>query len=86
MRRGMPQRRAHHLVGAIVGDAMGRGAPLAELPLDVFQTHAPEIDEAVYDVLGTANAVAAFVSEGSTAPDRVREQIDGWKARLSPTS
>jgi argininosuccinate lyase len=79
----MPQRRAHHLVGAIVGEAMERKVPLAELPLEVMRVHAEEIDESVYECLGTANAVAAFVSYGSTAPDQVRAQIESWKERLN---
>ncbi|MEE2935521.1 MAG: argininosuccinate lyase [Planctomycetota bacterium] len=82
IRKGMPQRRAHHLVGAIVSEAMERKVPLAELPLEVMRVHAEEIDESVYECLGTANAVAAFVSYGSTAPDQVRAQIESWKEKL----
>lgn len=80
--KGMPQRRAHHLVGAIVGEAMSRDVPLSELPLDVLQRHAPEIDASVYECLGSKNAVEAFVSYGSTAPGQVRSQIDRWKKLL----
>ena len=81
--KGMPQRTAHHLVGAIVGEAMQRDVSLAELPLKVMQSHSNEIDESVYECLGSQNAVNAFVSYGSTAPDQVRSQIDGWKKRLA---
>ena len=83
IKKGMPQRRAHHLVGAIVGDAMERSVPLSELPLETFQQHDAEIDASVYEALGTANAVAAFVSEGSTAPDQVRSQMQRWQDLLS---
>ncbi|HBJ36837.1 MAG TPA: argininosuccinate lyase [Planctomycetaceae bacterium] len=80
--KGMPQRRAHHLVGAIVGEAMQREVPLASLPLEVFRQHAPELDESVANVLGAANAVAAFQSEGSTGPQRVAQQVNLWKQRF----
>ncbi len=80
--RGIPQRRAHHLVGAIVGEAMQRDVPLAELPLNIMQAHAAEIDESVFQVLGSKNAVRAFVSYGSTSPDQVRHQINRWKKLL----
>ena len=33
----------------------------------------------VYEILGSKNAVGAFVSYGSTSPDQVRLQIDRWK-------
>ncbi len=83
IRKGMPQRRAHHLVGKIVGEAMRRDVPLCELPLGELQSHAPEFDKSVYDCLGSKNATAAFVSYGSTAPDQVRSQIDRWKTLLA---
>ncbi len=82
IKKGMPQRRAHHLVGAIVGEAMSRDVPLSELPLEVLQSHADEIDDSVYQCLGSRSAVDAFVSYGSTAPDQVRSQIDRWKKNL----
>ena len=81
--QGMPQRRAHHLVGAIVGESMRRGVPLSDLPLEVMRQHAPELTSDVAKVLGAANAVAAFRSEGSTSPDRVAEQVRLWKQRLA---
>lgn len=83
IQKGMPQRRAHHLVGAIVGEAMNRGVSLSELPIEAYREHAEEIDDSVYECLGCKNAVAAFVSYGSTAPDQVRAQIESWKKELS---
>lgn len=82
IRKGMPQRRAHHLVGAIVGEAMERDVPLSDLPLDVMKSHAEEIDESVYECLGCKNAISAFVSYGSTAPREVESQINRWKNSL----
>lgn len=82
IRRGLPQRRAHHLVGGIVGEAMRRGVPLKDLTLEELQAHDPQIDASVANVLGVENAVRAFVSPGSSAPDQVRQQINTWKTRL----
>ncbi len=82
MKRGMPQRRAHHLVGAIVGDAMKNRLPLKDMSLEQFQSHDPQIDASVYEVLGVDRAVQAFVSYGSTAPLQVQEQIQKWKSKL----
>ena len=80
--RGIPQRTAHHAVGAIVGEAMSRKLPLAELPIETMQRFAPEIDETILQCLGASGAVKAFQSYGSTAPDQVRNQIDRWQKRL----
>ncbi len=80
--KGVPQRTAHHAVGAIVAEAISRNVPLEKLPLEIMQQHAPAIDASISTVLGAANAVAAFTSEGSTAPARVAEQVAAWKQRL----
>jgi len=82
IRRGMPQRTAHHLVGELVGKAVGRGVRLADLSLEDFQQSHPDFDEDVYGVLGVKKAVGAFVSYGSTAPSEVEKQVVHWKEKL----
>ena len=39
--------------------------------------------EAVAGILGVPNAVRAFRSYGSTAPDEVNEQLTEWQGRLA---
>lgn len=82
VKRGTPQRKAHHLIGQLVKTATGKGVTLAELSLDDFQALDATLDKSVYDVLGVQNAVSAFQSEGSTAPDKVAEQVEKWRLRL----
>ena len=82
IKRGVPQRRAHHLIGELVRQATAKSSTLAQLSLEDFQSIEPTLDSSVYDVLGVDNAVAAFQSEGSTNPQRVREQVELWKTRL----
>lgn len=82
IKRGIPQRQAHHAVGTLVKSAMQQRKRLNELPLEDFQALDPQVDPSVFQVLGTANAIAAFVSYGSTAPDQVHQQIETWKKRL----
>ena len=82
IRRGMPQRTAHHLVGELVGKATRRGVRLADLSLEEFQQSHPELDKNVYEVLGVEKAVQAFVSYGSTAPSQVEKQVACWKEKL----
>jgi argininosuccinate lyase len=82
IKRGMPQRRAHHLIGQLVRQATERGESLAQLPLSIFQSLDPTLDQSVYEVLGVENAVRAFQSLGSSAPHLVSDQILQWKQRL----
>ena len=83
IRGGMPQRTAHHVSGSLVAEAMSRGVRLSELPLEDFRGAARDLSEDIYRILGAANAVEAFTSYGSTAPEEVERQIQRWRSRLS---
>ena len=82
IRRGVPQRTAHGLVGRLVRKALDQNVRLADLPLTDFREALPELDQSIYDILGVEKAVAAMVSYGSTAPDQVKHQIECWKDKL----
>ncbi len=82
IKRGVPQRQAHHAVGTLVRMAMQKRKRLSELPLEEFQKLDASVDQSVFQVLGTTNAIAAFQSYGSTAPDQVHLQIASWQRNL----
>jgi argininosuccinate lyase len=82
IRRGIPQRTAHGLVGSLVATAMARKCRLSDLKLDDFRAAHHELTEEVYEVLGPDRAVAAFTSYGSTGPAQVADQIVRWKEKL----
>ncbi len=82
IRRGIPQRTAHGLVGRLVGKAMKRSVRLSDLSLEEFREAHPELDESVYETLGPERAVAAMISYGSTGPEQVKEQVRRWKEKL----
>ena len=75
----MPFRQAHHVTGALVKLAEGRGCDLPDLPLAAMQGVEPRITEAVFGVLGVENSVRSRTSHGGTAPDQVRAQIARWR-------
>jgi argininosuccinate lyase len=79
IRRGIPQRTAHGLVGRLVRKALDAGVRLADLPLGDFQQADAGLDESIYKVLGADRAVAAMTSYGSTGPEQVKQQIARWK-------
>ncbi len=82
IRRGVPQRTAHGIVGRLVRRALDRGVRLADLAIEQFRAECPELNHEVYQVLGVEQAVRAMQSYGSTAPDRVRKEVDRWKERF----
>ena len=85
IRRNVPQRTAHGLVGRLVRKALDSGVRLSDLPIEDFKAAHAELDESVYDVLGVERAVAAMTSHGSTGPEQVRKQVERWKERLKQT-
>ena len=52
-------------------------------PLEEMQAVHQAITKDVFDVLSVENSVASRTSYGGTAPDRVRDQVARWRARLS---
>ncbi len=83
IRRGMPQRSAHEIVGRLVRTALDRRLRLSDLTTEDLKQADPSLDESVKAVLGVENAIARFVSYGSTAPKEVEGQVATWKERLT---
>jgi argininosuccinate lyase len=75
----MPFRDAHHVTGALVALAEGKGCDLPDLSLEDMQSVHGAINADVFDVLGVHNSVASRVSYGGTAPALVRAQVARWK-------
>jgi len=75
VRRGVPFREAHRLVGEAVKRAEARGIALAELSLDEYKQIAPQFDADVQDVFDFSRALAAREIIGGTGPNAVCAQI-----------
>ncbi|ADV61728.1 argininosuccinate lyase [Isosphaera pallida ATCC 43644] len=84
--RGAPQRSAHETVGRLVAECERRGLRrLSDLDPALFAQIDPRLDAETPKLLGVAQAVKAFRSEGSTAPDLVETQLRRWADRLQLT-
>jgi argininosuccinate lyase len=83
VRRGVPFRTSHHLVGQAVRRAEELGVALKGLDLAEYQAIHPAFAENVYEVFDFQRSVAARDVEGSTAPNAVRAQIEKAKALLT---
>ena len=75
----IPFRDAHHITGAAVRVAEGKGVDLAQLSLKDLQNLEARITADVYKVLTPEASAASRQSYGGTAPDQVRLQIQRWK-------
>ena len=79
----MPFRDAHHVTGALVAMAEGKGCDLPDLSLADMQSVHGAITDEVFGVLGVHNSVASRTSYGGTAPSEVRKQVARWREVLS---
>lgn len=82
VRKGLPFRDAHHVVGQLVTTAGERDVKLRELPLNVFTAASTLFDEDIYEVFDFNEAVRRKDTAGGTSPSAVREQISRAKQRL----
>src|SRR5262249_8636384 len=82
IKKGVPQRTAHEVVGKLVALCERRGCKLTDLsPLDLQAAHST-LSEGALESLGAERSINAFKSSGSTAPGEVKEQLLRWKKRL----
>ena len=83
VRRGVPFREAHGIVGGLVRAALERGGRLSDLPEEELRALAPQLDSGFYDLLEQRAWLESKVSEGGTALARVEEQLAQARRLLS---
>jgi argininosuccinate lyase len=83
VRRGVPFRESHEVVGRLVRRAEDEGVPLAELPVSVFRQEHPAFEEDVRDVFDWLRSVDARDSDGGTSRRAVVEQVEEARDRLA---
>ena len=81
--QGMPQRTAHHKVGALVAIAKARKVSLLGLTEAEIKSVDESLDGTIRAALGVSGAVQSYRSFGSSNPDRVEEQIQRWEKLLT---
>ena len=82
VRRGVPFRESHAIVGGLVRHAVDEGKQLSELTRDELAGFSDQLDDEYYAVLSNGSWLESKVSEGGTASARVREQLDRARAIL----
>jgi len=82
VRKGLPFRDAHEVVGKAVAHCVERGLDLTGLSMEEMRSFSDHIGEDVFDILTLEGSVAARDHIGGTAPDQVRSAIARARARL----
>ncbi len=83
VRKGLPFRESHHVVGSTVAYAIEKGIDISELSIDEFRRFSDKIDEDIYGYITVKASVASRKAYGGTASESVKIQIENGKKFLN---
>ena len=83
VRRGVPFRKAHELVGKAVAVSVGTCTALNELSLDQFKEISPEYGEDVHEVFNLDRAFSLRTNPGAPSADNTARRLAYWQEQLA---
>jgi len=83
VRKGIPFRKSHAIVGKIVALAEARGVSLIELSLDDYQLNSGLFENDVFELFDPIKSLEKRNLYGGTGPSSVRKQIEKAKELLN---
>jgi argininosuccinate lyase len=86
VKKGMPFRQAHHVVGAVVALAEKTGKPLNQLTLAELQGVNPTFGRDALGVFNLKTAMAKRNLTGAPGTKEVAKQLARWREKLSSSS
>lgn len=75
VKKGMPFRQAHSVVGKAVSQCISQGKELTDMSLEDLKAFSSLIDGDIFDVLSIEGSVGTRRCPGGTAPERVAEAL-----------
>ncbi|MCD8569704.1 MAG: argininosuccinate lyase [Geovibrio sp.] len=82
VRKGMPFREAHHVVGSAVAFALDKRADISELTLAELKSFSEKIDDDIYSYITPEASVSSRKAKGGTAGESVKAQIESARKFL----
>jgi argininosuccinate lyase len=82
VRKGVPFREAHAIVGGVVRECLQQGIALEDLTLEMLQRHHPRFEADALETIDPMHAIRARTIQGGTAPEAVQQQIEQAKQWL----
>ena len=83
VRKGIPFREAHGIVGDLVARCAEKGCSLGELPLREYTRRSSAFSRDVSSLLDARTSLSMKQSAGSTSPKEVAKALRLWNKRLS---
>ena len=82
VRKGLPFREAHHIVGSAVSFALDKGVDISELTVEDFKNFSEKIDDDIYSFITPEASVNSRKAKGGTAGESVKAQIESARKFL----
>jgi argininosuccinate lyase len=82
VKRGMPFRRAHAIVGSLVADCVTKGIALNQVPLAQLKKRSSLFDADVANVFDVRRSLAQRRAVGAPSPKNIATQIKRWRKKL----
>jgi argininosuccinate lyase len=82
VRKGVPFRKAHDIVGTLASQSSLSGVPLHELHEDLLRELCPELLDDWKSLFGPDRSLAARTAPGAPAPVNVSERLAHWRSQL----
>ncbi|MFB6348553.1 argininosuccinate lyase [Moraxella sp. ZJ142] len=83
VKKGLPFRDAHEVVGKAVGLGVAKGVDLSELSLAELQSFSPLIGDDVFECLTLEGSLNARNHIGGTAPNQVQQAIERARTKIA---
>jgi argininosuccinate lyase len=75
VRKGVPFRDCHEIIGRIVLFCIGEGKAIEDMSIGELRRFSPHFDDDIYENISARACIAAKRSEGSTSFESVERQI-----------
>jgi argininosuccinate lyase len=82
VRKDVPFRQAHHIVGLVVAVCVDQNKKLNELSLAEYKLISPKFENDLFKLLTARSSVQNKKTKGSTSPAEVQKQILFWKKKF----
>jgi len=82
VKKGMPFRQTHEIVGRLVADAIANGTEINALPLAELKKVSSLFDVDVVEIFDVRRSLAARRGVGAPSPDNIAIQIRRWREQL----
>jgi argininosuccinate lyase len=83
VKKGVPFRKAHEIVGKLVADAIAKGTKLSAVSAAELKRSSPQFDVDVAEVFDVRRSLAARRGVGAPSPGNVKKEIARWRKSLA---